>query len=91
MSGKNQQKRIAKNLAHVEMVWEREQIQAAKAKASLDEALATIRKNSAELDDEKMATIETHAARRYKEIEEFIMSARDKYVAKMKKLNPDFQ
>jgi hypothetical protein len=91
MSGKNQQKRIAKNLAHVEMVWEREQIQAAKAKASLDEALATIRKNSAELDDEKMATIEKQAAIRYREIEEFIMSARDKYVAKMKELNPDFQ
>lgn len=91
MAGKNQQKRITKNLAHVEMVWEREQLQAAMAKGSLDEALDIIRKNNAELDDEKMALVEKEAARRYKEIEEFVMAARDKYIVKMKELNPDFQ
>lgn len=91
MAGKNQQKRIEKNLSHAEMVWEREQLQAALAKDSLDEAMVIIRENSEELDAEKMALVEKEAARRYKEIEEFILAARDKYLAKMKELNPDFK
>lgn len=91
MAGKNQQKRIDKRVSHAEMVWEREQLQAALAKNSLDEAMVIIRENSDELDAEKMALVEKEAARRYKELEEFILAARDKYLTKMKELNPDFK
>lgn len=83
MPGKNQLKRQQKSLAHARMVWEREQLQAAKAKKSIDEAVAIIRAKKDELTEQQMEEIEREVAQRYADIEAFVMKARDKYIAKV--------
>jgi hypothetical protein len=83
MSGKNQQKRETKNIAHAQKVWEREQIQAAAAQRVIEDAYAVIRANSEEIEPDKLALIEAEVAKRLKEIEDHLMASRDKYVAKV--------
>lgn len=83
MPGKNQQKRINKSRAHARMVWEREQLHAAKAKKTIDEAMELVVSKKTELTDEQFAEIEKEVARRYADIEAFLLKARDKYVAKV--------
>lgn len=87
MSGKNQQKREAKNVAHAQKVWEREQIQAAAAQRVIEDAYALVQANKDEIEPDKMALIEAEVAKRLKEIEDHLMSSRDKYVAKVGEAN----
>lgn len=83
MPGKNQIKRHNKRLAHARMVWERDQLQAAKAKKTIDDAMSLIRAKKDELTEQQMEEIEREVAQRYADIEAFVMKARDKYVAKV--------
>lgn len=83
MSGKNQEKRRLKNIEHAEKVWTKIQIQAAQAKTSLDSAMDLIREKKEELTEEQFALVEKEAQKRYAELEQYVLSARDDYVAKM--------
>jgi len=83
MSGKNQDKRRLKNIAHAEKVWTKVQIQAAQAKTSLDSALELIRDKKEELTEEQFALVEQEAKKRYAELEQYVLTARDNFVAKM--------
>ena len=83
MSGKNQEKRRLKNIEHAEKVWTKVQIQAAQAKTSLDSAMDLIRENKEELTEEQFALVEKEAQKRYAELEQYVLSARDDYAAKM--------
>jgi hypothetical protein len=83
VSGKNQDKRRLKNIAHAEKVWTKVQIQAAQAKTSLDSALELIRDKKEELTEEQFALVEQEAKKRYAELEQYVLTARDNFVAKM--------
>ena len=83
VSGKNQEKRRLKNIEHAEKVWTKVQIQAAQAKTSIDSALELIRDKKEELTEEQFALVETEAKKRYAELEQYVLTARDNFVAKM--------
>lgn len=83
MSGKNQEKRRLKNIEHAEKVWTKVQIQAAQAKTSIDSAMDLIRNKKEELTEEQFSLVETEAKKRYAELEQYVLTARDNFVAKM--------
>lgn len=82
-------KKKEKEIAHARMVWEREQIQAATAMERLVVAASTLEQYSEELTDEQFNDALAHVEGRKKDIEAFLMAARDKYVRKMGELNLD--
>lgn len=82
----NEKKRI-KQLKHAEMVWEREQLNAAAAQERLDQAWATVESFKDELDDKQRAEVETQLSLRRQEIKDALLKSRDKYVAKLRDLN----
>jgi hypothetical protein len=87
MPGKNQSRRLRKSIAHAEMVWEREQLQAATAKEAIDIAFELVKANADDIEADKMVLIEAEVATRNKDIEEFLLKARDKYLAKITELS----
>jgi len=80
MPGKNQTKRINKHKAHALMVWEREQITAARAHSLLSDAIAEFDKHKADLPTQDVADIETKAAEQFQEIERFLIKARNNFM-----------
>jgi len=80
MPGKNQQKRIDKRKKHAVVVWAKKQLTAATAMTLLTDALADFEDNKSELTDEQVAEISAKAAEQIREIERFVMLARDNFV-----------
>lgn len=80
MPGKNQQKRIDKHRAHAVKVWEKKQLTAATAMTLLTDALADFEDNLSELTDEQVTEVKAMAAVQIREVERFIMLARDNFV-----------
>lgn len=80
-------KKKDKRLAHATMVWEREQIQAAAAAEAIDKALAVIMQYKDELTEEQALEVLEQTRVKKAELEEFLISARNKYAAKLDELN----
>jgi hypothetical protein len=80
MPGKNQQKRIDKHKKHAVVVWAKKQLTAATAMTLLTDALADFEDNQAELTSEQIAEISAKASEQIREIERFVMLARDNFV-----------
>lgn len=76
-------KKKAKTIAHATMVWEREQMKAAVMVEQVDKALATIEQYREELSDEQVNDVYKHVEERKKDIEDFLLKAKDKYVSKL--------
>lgn len=76
-------KKKAKTVAHATMVWEREQLKAAMMVEQIDKALAIIEENKGELTEAEIADVEKHVADRKKDIEDFLLSAKQKYIKKL--------
>lgn len=79
-------KKLNKNLAHAEFVFEREQVTAAAAAETLSKSLAVIELHRNELSESEIKSIEDAVINRKAEIEEYLLNARNKYVAKLKEL-----
>lgn len=82
-------KKKAKNKAHAEMVWEREQLQAATAAEQLDKAVAAVEQYKDELTPEQITDVYTMVEMRKGELKDFLLKARDKYVTKMREMGLD--
>lgn len=80
MPGKNQQKRIDKRKKHAVAVWVKKQLTAATAMTLLTDALADFEDNQAELTADQITEISAKAAAQIREIERFVMLARDNFV-----------
>jgi hypothetical protein len=80
-------KKKDKRIAHAEMVWEREQLQAAMAVEKIDKSLFVIEEYKDELTDEQINNIRLQVQNQRAEIEKFIMNARDKYAKKLEEYN----
>lgn len=79
-------KKLSKNLAHADYVFEREQVTAAAAAEALSKSMAVIELHKDELSEGEIKSIEDAIANRKAEIEEYLLNARNKYVAKLKEL-----
>ncbi|CAB4124069.1 hypothetical protein UFOVP45_140 [uncultured Caudovirales phage] len=80
-------KKKDKRLAHANMVWKREQLQAAMAAERVDKALAAVEQYQSELSDEDIEKIRLQAVQQRSEIEAFLLKARNKYANKLDELN----
>ena len=80
-------KKKDKRIAHAEMIWERDQVQAATVMQQIDKSQAIIEFNEGELTKEQLDAVYGAIATRRQEVREFLMAARDKYVAKMEEYN----
>jgi hypothetical protein len=81
------EKKKDKRIAHAEMVWEREQLQAAMAVEKIDKSLFVIEEYKDELTDEQIEQVRLQVANQRKEIETFLMAARDKFAKKLDEYN----
>ena len=79
-------KKHTKNIEHAELVFQREQLQAATAAERLNKAIATVHEYKNELTEEQYNESLQHFELQRKEIEIFLIDARDKYVSKLKEL-----
>lgn len=76
-------KKKAKDVAHATMVWEREQLKAAMMVEQADKAIATIEQYQEELSEQELSDVRKHMEDRQKDIEQFLLNAKSKYVAKL--------
>lgn len=81
------QKKRDKRLAHAQMIWEREQLQAAQASQAIDQALEIMMKFKDELTEEQIEEALDQTRIKKAEIEKFILKARDKFATKLDDLN----
>jgi predicted AlkP superfamily phosphohydrolase/phosphomutase len=65
------------------MVWEREQLKAAIMAEQIDKAVALIEEHRHELSDAQIKDIHEHVQERKKDIEEFVLKAKLKFVNKL--------
>lgn len=82
MNDKKRQKRIA----HAEIVFQRDQLRAATAAEQLNKAAATVEQYRGELTDAQFADVMAKMDEQKKDLEQFLLKARNKYVAKLKEL-----
>jgi hypothetical protein len=80
-------KKKDKRLAHAQMVWEREQLQAAVAAEQIDKAVAVIMQYKDELTEEQLEEVLSQTRSKKSELEEFLLKARNKYAVKLDELN----
>lgn len=72
---------------HAEYVWEQAQMRAALAKTQFDIAVEVFRDMNGEMTEEQIKATEEQIAIKEKEIEDYLMSERDKYVQRIAELN----
>ena len=72
---------------HAEYVWEQAQMRAALAKTQFDIAVEVFRDMNSEMTEEQIKATEEQIAIKEKEIEDYLMSERDKYVQRIAELN----
>lgn len=80
-------KKKDKRIAHAEMVWEREQVQAATAMQQIDKSQAIIEFNKGELTEEQLTEVYAAIETRREEVKAFLLAARDKYATKLDEYN----
>ena len=80
-------KKKDKRIAHAEMVWEREQVQAAAIMEQIDKSQAVIELHKDELAEAELDAVYAALAARREDVKAFLLAARDKYVAKMDEYN----
>lgn len=83
------EKKLNKRLTHARMVWEREQIKAAMVAEHLDKAIATVEQYRDELSEEQIAAVHDQVETRRKDLEEYVLKAKNKYLAKLEELGID--
>lgn len=76
-------KKKAKTVAHATMVWEREQIKAAMMVEQVDKAVAIVEQHKNELSDKEIEDVYAHVQERRKDIEDFVLKSKQKYVEKL--------
>jgi valyl-tRNA synthetase len=81
-----QDKKRLKRIAHAEMIFQRDQLRAATAAEQLDKAVAAVHQYKAELQPKQLEDIEAQVETQKEELKQFLMKARDRYVAKLKEL-----
>jgi phosphopantetheine adenylyltransferase len=80
------EKKRNKYLANAEEKFQKEQLKAAALMEQIDKSVAIIEMNKDELTKEQLDEIYGAIATRRQEVSEFLMTARDKYAAKLKEL-----
>lgn len=80
------QKKIQKRIENADLKFQKEQLQIAAAAETLSKAIAVVEEYKSELTDDQYVEIMTKFDERKSEIEEILIKARDKYVAKLKEL-----
>lgn len=80
-------KKKDKRIAHAEMIWERDQVQAATAMQQIDKSQAIIDFNKDELTETQLNEIYAAIDARREEVKAFLLSSRDKYAAKLAEYN----
>jgi len=74
---------------HAEYVWEQAQMRAALAKTQFDIAVEVFRDMNGEMTEEQIKATENQIAIKEKEIEDFLITERDKYVHRIAELNAE--
>lgn len=80
-------KKKDKRLSNAQLVWEREQLQAAMAAEQIDKAVAVIMQHKDELTEEQLEEVLNQTRAKKAELEAFLMKARNKYAVKLDELN----
>ena len=80
------EKKLEKYILNADKKFEKEQLQAAVAAESLSKSIAVIEQYKHELTDLQYEDVMKKFEEQKKGIEEFLLSARDKYVLKLKEL-----
>lgn len=76
-----------KRMGQIQKKWEEAQVKAASAQSVLDYMVEVFNANRKELTDEQVQETEEQIKIRQKEIEEFIMGAKDAYTQELKEFN----
>ena len=76
-----------KRMGEIQTKWNDAQIKAASAQSVLDYMVEVFNQNKEELNDEQTKQTEEQIALRQKEIEEFLMTAKDEYEKELKDFN----
>jgi bacterioferritin (cytochrome b1) len=79
-------KKILKRIANAEAKFQKEQLQAANAAEQLTKAVAVVEQYRDELSTQQYAEVMERFEEQKKELEQFLLKARDKYAAKLKEL-----
>lgn len=86
MSGKKKQK----DALHAANNWQKAQIKAAALMTEIEKAVEIIEANKNELDDLTLTAVEENVALRRKDVEEFLLNARDRYVAEIQRIGEEY-
>lgn len=79
-------KKTAKYIENAELKFQEEQLKAATAAEQLSKAIATVEQYREELTDLQYSDVMKKFEEQKKDLEAFLLNARDKYVAKLKEL-----
>ena len=80
---KTQDKKIQNQIEHAEFLWNQAQMQAAMMQQVLDIAIGEFEEHKEELEVEVVTTVEEQIVARKKDIEEFLMGEKDKYLERI--------
>jgi len=80
------EKKTSKYIENAELKFQQDQLKAASAAEQLNKAIATVEQYREELNDLQYSDVMKKFEEQKKELEEFILNARDKYVTKLKEL-----
>lgn len=80
------EKKTAKYIENAELKFQEQQLQAAAIAEKLSKAIATVEQYKEELNDLQYSDVMKKFEEQKKELEAFVLNARDKYVAKLKEL-----
>lgn len=80
------EKKTAKYIENAELKFQEQQLQAAAIAEKLSKAIATVEQYKEELTALQYSDVMKKFEEQKKELEEFVLSARDKYVTKLKEL-----
>ena len=80
------EKKTAKYIENAELKFQEQQLQAAAIAEKLSKAIATVEQYREELNDLQYSDVMKKFEEQKKELEAFVLNARDKYVTKLKEL-----
>jgi acyl-CoA reductase-like NAD-dependent aldehyde dehydrogenase len=80
------EKKTAKYIENAELKFQQQQLQAAAVAEKLSKAIATVEQYKEELNDLQYSDVMKKFEEQRKELEAFVLNARDKYVTKLKEL-----
>lgn len=80
-------KKKEKDIAHAIKVWERDQLRAATRAEQLDKARAIVERYKEELSKKQYEDVLAKFDEEAKELADFLLTARDKYVSKLDQYN----